>query len=269
MQVSISINGVAVTALTINGTANGNGPTFNIGAGGTGTASYASPATFVETAGNPIANFVITLPNFTERTTVDATIAISAAKKSIVLINNVTISSSAPLPVELTHFEATTKGKNVSLTWATASERNNDRFEVQRSATGEAFQPVGTVKGQGNSTSPHAYAFLDAQPLAGVSYYRLRQVDLDGTESFSPVRAVRAAGALAALVFPNPSAGSVTLPAGVGPVRYRVLNTTGQRVLSGQAQGNDRLDLTTLAPGTFFLELSGESGRSTQRLVRQ
>ena len=276
VTVNISLNGgAAVTALTVDGLA-GNGISFNIGTGSTGTSSYASPVTITEggvgpqnPTGGAVGTFTVTLPNFTDRTTVAATITITAAKKSTVLIDNVTISSSAPLPVELTRFEATAKGTGVSLTWATASEKNNDRFEVQRSATGEAFQTVGTVKGQGNSTAPHAYAFFDAKPLAGLSYYRLRQVDLDGTESFSPVRAVPAAGRLDALVFPNPSAGSVTLPAGLGPVQYRILNTLGQSVCSGQAQGNDRLDLTTLTPGTFFLELTGEAGRNTQRLVRQ
>ena len=70
-------------------------------------------------------------------------------------------------------------------------------------------------------------------------------------------------------VYPNPSAGIVTLPATLGDVHYRLLNTIGQTLLSGQATGNDQLDLTKLAKGTFFLELTGEAGRTTQRLVRE
>ena len=172
-----------------------------------------------------------------------------------------------PLPVELTRFAATTQGQSVNVNWATASEKNSDRFEIQRSTTGEAFKTVGTVKGQGNTSSAHNYAFVDSRPLAGRSYYRLRQVDTDGTTAFSPVATVQLRNELA--VYPNPSAGIVTLPATLGDVRYRLLNTIGQTLLSGQATGNDQLDLTKLAKGTFFLELTGEAGRTTQRLVRE
>ncbi|GAB2702766.1 hypothetical protein GCM10011495_00300 [Hymenobacter frigidus] len=176
-------------------------------------------------------------------------------------------SGATVLPVELTRFNAQTKGQSVNLNWATASEKNSDRFEVQRSATGEAFETVGTVKGQGNTSNAHNYAFVDSRPLAGRSYYRLRQVDTDGTTAFSPVAAVQLRNELA--VYPNPSTGIVTLPATLGDVRYRLLNTIGQTLLSGQATGNDQLDLTKLAKGTFFLELTGEAGRTTQRLVRE
>ena len=176
-------------------------------------------------------------------------------------------SGATALPVELTRFNAQAKGQNVNLNWATASEKNSDRFEIQRSATGAAFETVGTVKGQGNTSSAHNYAFVDSRPLAGRSYYRLRQVDTDGTTAFSPVATVQLRNELA--VYPNPSAGIVTLPATLGDVRYRLLNTIGQTLLSGQATGNDQLDLTKLAKGTFFLELTGEAGRTTQRLVRE
>ncbi|GAB3328766.1 hypothetical protein GCM10027511_38710 [Hymenobacter humi] len=187
------------------------------------------------------------------------------------MIDNVTLRSgnASPLPVELTRFNATSQAQAVNLSWATASEKNNDRFEVQRSATGDAFQTIGTVKGQGNSSSLHDYTFVDSRPLAGQSYYRLRQVDADGTSTFSPVATAQGPNNICVAVYPNPSASTVTLPATMGAVRYRILNTLGQELLSGKAAGNDRLDLTTLNKGTFFLELTGESGRTTQRLVRE
>ena len=176
-------------------------------------------------------------------------------------------SGATALPVELTRFDAQAKDQSVNVNWATAAEKNSDRFEIQRSATGEAFETVGTVKGQGNTSSAHNYAFVDSRPLAGRSYYRLRQVDIDGTTAYSPVATVQVRNELA--VYPNPSAGIVTLPATLGDVHYRLLNTIGQTLLSGQATGNDQLDLTKLAKGTFFLELTGEAGRTTQRLIRE
>ena len=172
-----------------------------------------------------------------------------------------------PLPVELTRFGARAQPGSVALDWATASEKNSERFEVERSADGTSFQAVGTVKAQGTSTSAHAYTFLDVRPLAGQAYYRLRQVDADGTAAYSPIAAVSRNAAIA--IYPNPTSDFVTLPAGLGAVRYRVLNGLGQTVASGLAAGGDRLDLSALPKGAFFLELSDTAGRRTQRLMRQ
>ena len=155
----------------------------------------------------------------------------------------------------------------MNVSWATASEKNNDHFDIQRSAAGEGFATIGTVKGQGNSTSAHEYAFTDGHPLAGQAYYRLRQVDADGSTSYSPVVAVQRTTEAAA--YPNPTAGSITLPASSDPIRYRVLNSVGQTLLSGQAAGTEKLDLSSLPKGTFFLELTTASGRRTQRLLRE
>ena len=218
---------------------------------------------------NGIGNIVINLPNFTTRTAVGLRIAIDAAKRAVNLIDNVTISSGSPLPVELTRFDAVAKGQSVNVSWATATEKNNDRFEIQRSATGEGFATIGTVKGQGSATMAHDYNFLDSHALAGTSYYRLRQVDTDGTFSFSPVVAVQTEASTKAMLYPNPSANQLILPAGVGMVQYRIFNSLGQTLLSGKATDNDRLDITSLPKGPFFLELSGATGHYTQRLMRQ
>ncbi|MFC6224402.1 T9SS type A sorting domain-containing protein [Hymenobacter artigasi] len=184
-------------------------------------------------------------------------------------MDNVTIASGSPLPVELTRFDAAAKAAGVSLTWATATEKNSDRFEIQRSATGEVFETLGTVKGQGNTTMAHDYSFLDSRPLAGTSYYRLRQVDTDGTFSFSPVVAVQTEASTKVAFYPNPSANQLILPAGVGAVQYRIFNALGQTLLSGKATDNDRLEISNLPKGPFFLELSGATGNHTQRLMRE
>ena len=106
------------------------------------------------------------------------------------------------LPVELTRFAASlTPKRTVDLTWATASEKNADRFEVQRAANGREFVTIGTMAAHGTSVLPNAYAFTDAQPLAGISYYRLRQVDTDGTEHFSQQAVVRVDGPAAPASF--------------------------------------------------------------------
>ncbi len=109
------------------------------------------------------------------------------------------------LPVELTSFAAEARSNSVDLQWITASEHDNDRFEVERSTDGASFTAIGVVPGAGNSNQTTKYGYTDASPLEGLSYYRLRQVDIDGVYSFSNVESVvfRRNGT-GLLVFPNP-----------------------------------------------------------------
>ena len=217
-------------------------------------------------------NVILTLPTApaTQGLRIKIRLELTAAAVATLLIDNVALlrrDNTTPLPVELTRFEATAQAGYVRLNWATASEKNSDRFEVQRSASGEEFLPIGSVQSQGSSSSPHEYAFVDSRPLAGRAYYRLRQLDTDGSSAYSPVVAVL--GRPEDTVYPNPSTDFVILPASTGPVRYRVLNALGQSVRSGTATGHDRLDVAALPKGLFFLELRDAAGRSTQRLLHE
>jgi len=94
------------------------------------------------------------------------------------------------LPVELTYFTATSEREGVWVKWGTATETNNAYMVVERSFDGVKFQEIGRVKGAGTTLEPQSYSFLDENPLAGVNYYRLRQVDVDGTTNWHPVVAV-------------------------------------------------------------------------------
>ena len=176
-----------------------------------------------------------------------------------------------PLPVELIRFETAAKGASVILTWATASEKNSAYFDVQRSATGSAYETLGRVTAQGSSSSLHTYKFMDARPLTSLAYYRLRQVDIDGTTAHSPVATVRAhvETGTDTRAAPNPTTGLVLLPAGLGPTQYRLLDIMGRTVLQGPVASSGQLDLSPLPRGTFWLELTDAAGRHVQRLVRE
>ncbi|QHL87061.1 T9SS type A sorting domain-containing protein [Nibribacter ruber] len=112
-----------------------------------------------------------------------------------------------PLPVELVKFAGVAKSGAVELSWSTASEKNNDRYEVERSANGRDFLKIGTVTGAGNSSVLLHYQFLDSSPLSGTTYYRLKQVDYDLQYEYSKVIAVKTAQAgtnFEAVLSPNP-----------------------------------------------------------------
>lgn len=100
-----------------------------------------------------------------------------------------TLSSLAsPLPVELVDFRAWCEGNHVQLAWTTASEVNHSYFIVQRSSDGQFFEDLCRIESEQGGPGMTEYAFTDAAPLSE-GYYRLQQVDLDGTVALSPLRA--------------------------------------------------------------------------------
>ncbi len=88
-----------------------------------------------------------------------------------------------PLPVELLYFRATTdyKNKRIKLKWSTATETNNDYFTIKKSNDGNSWNTIGFVNGQGNSNNQINYQYEDNYPVTGISYYKLKQTDLDGS----------------------------------------------------------------------------------------
>jgi ligand-binding sensor domain-containing protein len=89
------------------------------------------------------------------------------------------------VPVELTSFTASANGKEITLNWTTATELNNQGFEVQRKFSSSEFVTVGSVKGKGTTTSPNHYSFVDKLINGGKYFYRLKQVDFSGTFEYS------------------------------------------------------------------------------------
>ncbi|MDO7877818.1 Ig-like domain-containing protein, partial [Hymenobacter sp. ASUV-10] len=174
--------------------------------------------------------------------------------------------SSAPLPVELTSFTATAEGSTARLAWVTASEKNAARFEVERSADGKQFGKIGNVTAQGSTARRSAYAFVDATPPAGTSYYRLRQVDRDGSASYSPVRALTIGGQASLTLYPNPARTAVAVAGLRAGASVEVFDALGRAVAraTADAAGTARLALPSgLAAGVYVVR----SGTQARRLT--
>jgi hypothetical protein len=90
-----------------------------------------------------------------------------------------------PLPITLEYFKGRTMAGTNVLEWRTLAEINNDFFEVQRSTDGESYEVIATIEGSGTSNSPKFYQYIDQAPNGGINYYRLKQIDFDGTSSYS------------------------------------------------------------------------------------
>lgn len=166
----------------------------------------------------------------------------------------------APLPVTLTDFTAVAQPAAVRVGWRTASERRSAYFAVERSRDGQTFREIGRVTAAGSSLQAHTYALLDAQPLAGAAYYRLRQVDADGSFAYSPVRIVSWQPALGGLsLFPSPAHAAATLLGAAPGVLVQVLDALGRLVATTivDANGTAALVLPLGLAGGLYVVRAG------------
>jgi hypothetical protein len=185
--------------------------------------------------------------------------------------SNPLAAGTVPLPVELTAFSAQRQAdKTILLRWNTASEKNSSHFEVQRSLNGHTFATLATVAAQGASQKATAYAAADKTTLATRGYYRLRQVDQDGTAAFSPVVTVAGPGEpVAVALSPNPTHTRLNLIAEAA-TPYRVLNQLGQAQLRGTTEaGTTSIGVESLPAGLYFLELQTAAGRTVQKFEKE
>ena len=169
------------------------------------------------------------------------------------------VSNSSPLPIELLAFTAHPAGTSmVDLDWITASERNNDHFELQRSTNGIDFISIGTVAGAGTTQATTAYDFMDRAPMPGTNYYRLKQVDTDGTFTYSSVEAVVMDKVPGFTLFPNPSQ-DIVFVSGLGPELANdlmIFNASGQQIpFPRESISAGRIDVSTLPKGLYIVRL--------------
>lgn len=172
------------------------------------------------------------------------------------------VAGNSALPVEFLFFKAVNKNNQVELNWATASETNNDRFAIERSTNGIDFIKIGDLKGTGNSNTEKRYAFIDKNPLPGKAYYRLKQIDLDGTATYSNVAQVNAALTSASvLLFPNPTAEHLTMKLTNVEIISQpvfILNSLGVQVKTVSIpKGNSelKLEVADLPAGIYFIRI--------------
>jgi hypothetical protein len=149
--------------------------------------------------------------------------------------DNLIVTGTGPLPVELIYFEHRKEDENVVFDWMTGSEINNHCFIIERSSGGILFEPIDTIMGNGNTTTETYYTFVDYSPIEGVSYYRLKQIDYDGQFEYSPTRTVDViVDSLVVNIYPNPNRGSfmISIDYDSSDILVVVYNTLGVEVFT-------------------------------------
>lgn len=173
------------------------------------------------------------------------------------------------LPVDLIAFNATPVDHAVLLNWATASEHNNDHFTVERSADGQAWLDIVQVPGAGTSDALHTYSAKDGAPINGAAFYRLRQMDGNGVQSWSSVVEVHPVQDQEDLVFPNPNHGVFTVISRDVRHPVQVVSSEGHMVPVVVNYYDDRaeVDATYLPEGVYFVRTGLEPHANYNRVV--
>jgi hypothetical protein len=249
---------------------------------GTPGYTYQWTSTFGGTFGNPnSASTTFTAPysNVPLQGNIICTVTDACSRKNFAT-NPVSMAAST-LPVSLKSFSGFYKDQKVTLSWTTATEVNNDHFEIQRSTDGMNFTTIATVNGNGNSSVDISYNAVDKDVPAGLNiiYYKLSQFDFDGkSETFDPIAVHIAEDRLGVYeVMPNPFTSTIHLDYYTfqpQAVTITMLNYSGQIVVTKIIEcqrGLTPIDLTNLEglpAGVYFIILSDDKKQKLTRIIK-
>ena len=177
-----------------------------------------------------------------------------------------------PLPVEFVTFEAVLNDKEeVELRWSTASEQNNDFFTIERSRNGlSSWEFVTHVDAVGNSTETNNYSAIDKDPMVGISYYRLKQTDLDGEFKHFTIKMIENLTDFVT-IFPNPAKDQVNISSkNIQDAQITMISSDGHVVelpLGTMNNGMLTLDLSGVQNGVYFIRIVEKNLVTTEKLV--
>ncbi len=183
----------------------------------------------------------------------------------------------SPLPIELINFDAIMNGKKVDITWTTLSEKNNEGFEIEKSKDGINFEVVSEIKGALNSDQKINYSDTDFNPYEGISYYRLKQTDVNGKKSYSQLVAVNfKLNKEGIRVYPNPTNGEFNIDfsdLSNSEVLVVIRDASGREFFSKVfvKQENGELIIVNsnheLTPGTYLVTASSENKLFSTKVI--
>ena len=185
--------------------------------------------------------------------------------------NGLNVRSSLPLPVELSSFTARQKKEDVILNWETQSEINSLGFEVQRSTDGNHFEKLAMLKSTGTSITTQRYQYIDLSPPSGSLYFRLKQMDDDGSFEYSDVRVLDLKKERTFSVFPNPAKNEIHVNAQISEgADFNIFDETGRLVKHFKiSEEQSTIDISELPNGIYITTIKDHQNQLLfERLVK-
>lgn len=181
------------------------------------------------------------------------------------------IASCTPMPIQLVKFKAVHLEDEVILEWATSAEYNNDYFTIERSTNGHDWNALIYSPGAGFSTELIQYFATDFEPIQPGGYYRLKQTDYDGSNTYSKVIFIKSEFFDPKFsVHPNPTKGKIMVNFSEGylPNSVEVISLDGQKVVFIKNPSTEiSMDLSELPKGVYSLKIQYETGVAMERII--
>ena len=177
------------------------------------------------------------------------------------------------LPVDLLDFKASliaSSPAKVGVHWITADEQNVATYELERSADGQHFSSL-QVFTAANTSGEHRYDYVDAAPLMGSNYYRLKTTDKSGVVAYSDLTGVKVEGQkLEVVAYPNPANSYIQFDTKQSVDQVRIIDMSGRvnLVVAHLSQGA-KVNISSLAPGIYFAELLQGNHKAVVRFIKK
>lgn len=175
-----------------------------------------------------------------------------------------------PLPVGYIQWDVQYIDEQVVLAWGTDIEKDNKQFVIQRSNNGLIWETIGAVSGKGNTTEATYYHYTDHQPLTGISYYRLMQIDFNGTPSYTSILSVNTLKTETIAIYPNPAKNNFNVLTKNHAIDQLIIsNPIGKSfpVTYTETEGGFNVDCSKLSAGIYTLTVISEGTIQSERLV--
>jgi endonuclease/exonuclease/phosphatase family metal-dependent hydrolase len=179
--------------------------------------------------------------------------------------------ANSAMPVTWLKFWGLKKNKTIELNWETASEQQNYMFEVEKSSNAKSFERIGSLKGNGTSTQNNQYQFTDEQPFRDISYYRIKQIDFDGTFSYSKTIAVINSDLVEEnsnlTIYPNPVKDQFKIQFLDGTTAEEVQIYTVFGQLIEIEKNKQTIDISGLSAAPYLLQIRKNDGQLFRKLI--
>ncbi len=180
--------------------------------------------------------------------------------------------SCTALPLEFISFDIRNELEYLDLNWTTTNEINTKNFIIERSYNSLEFTSVGSVEAKNIATTINSYSFQDTNPLTGISYYRLKQTDIDGRNSYSPIKNINRNINELGNIYPNPSNGFFTIDFKDFDL-LSIKDCNGKEVYNCSSTGDNNsikhIDLSNSNAGIYFVYFTSETKQLIQKLIVQ
>lgn len=187
-------------------------------------------------------------------------------------LDDVTITKLVVMPVTINHFNVNKSHHTNLISWATSSEINNSHFNIQHSKNGYSFITIGNVEGSGNSYRLNKYSFTHDTPSLNVNYYRLQQVDFDGSISYSDI--IQETLSIRNnkdqyRILSNKVTNQIQFQLDSDNAEFTLLNVNGQLVIQESITRNSSIDVSFLQKGMYIARINSNGVISAEKVLIQ